>query len=117
MGSPPRAFLGISIHAPREGSDVSYICTGLGLNISIHAPREGSDLPPIVMEDELPKFLSTLPARGATVADTLDQVAAPAISIHAPREGSDPHRHLPARTDTPFLSTLPARGATIRDMI
>ncbi len=34
----------ISIHAPREGSDMDYkrfsICTN---SISIHAPREGSD--------------------------------------------------------------------------
>src|SRR5699024_12246641 len=36
---------GISIHAPREGSD--YMANpkyGAGLEISIHAPREGSDL-------------------------------------------------------------------------
>ena len=82
----------ISIHAPREGSDV---LTSLGFvgaeSISIHAPREGSDhrLPP-----GLPKhlrFLSTLPARGATPAHA-HGMAEIDISIHAPREGSDrPH--------------------------
>ena len=35
----------ISIHAPREGSDIGvfgFICGAE--NISIHAPREGSDI-------------------------------------------------------------------------
>ena len=35
--------LGISIHAPREGSDELSICGALHRQISIHAPREGSD--------------------------------------------------------------------------
>ena len=34
----------ISIHAPREGSDVQSIRRVLLRGISIHAPREGSDL-------------------------------------------------------------------------
>ena len=79
------------------------------------------------------RFLSTLPARGAT---TRGPAAAQIfyISIHAPREGSDflaqqhPHLvgisiHAPregsdgtlvdvAALDVVFLSTLPARGAT-----
>ena len=85
------------------------------------------------LTDRQKKFLSTLPARGATevgdVGFTLWD-----ISIHAPREGSDRTRSW--RTFTPsyfyprsprgerrntlafqtvntsFLSTLPARGAT-----
>ena len=101
---------GISIHAPREGSDkvVDYgrkICL-----ISIHAPREGSDQAPPVGAPRRGPFLSTLPARGATITDsetrraqiflsTLPARGATAveppndagyiISIHAPREGSD----------------------------
>ena len=56
----------ISIHAPREGSDL-YLLMGFSfLDISIHAPREGSD----VCSDR-------------TVAARMT------ISIHAPREGSD----------------------------
>ena len=35
---------GISIHAPREGSDLEALQFFLLLLISIHAPREGSDL-------------------------------------------------------------------------
>ena len=39
-----RAALGISIHAPREGGDLSSR-ENSGLNrISIHAPREGGDI-------------------------------------------------------------------------
>ena len=34
---------GISIHAPREGSDQSTITFDAMVSISIHAPREGSD--------------------------------------------------------------------------
>ena len=33
----------ISIHAPREGSDVALYCIRYSYEISIHAPREGSD--------------------------------------------------------------------------
>ena len=56
---------GVSIHAPRKGSDcliVKYICTK---KVSIHAPRKGSD------------------ANKESI-DTL-----PCVSIHAPRKGSD----------------------------
>ena len=55
----------ISIHAPREGSDVVFDwLLDLG-KISIHAPREGSDLTVNLKRQHR------------------------AISIHAPREGSD----------------------------
>ena len=56
--------------------------------ISIHAPREGSDPRERGGHLSEERFQSTLPARGATgtaiVPDELLQ-----ISIHAPREGSD----------------------------
>ena len=35
---------GISIHAPREGSDLTVFHLWLEMDISIHAPREGSDV-------------------------------------------------------------------------
>ena len=78
----------ISIHAPREGSDLCYLFSLLCYNISIHAPREGSDADewkrlycnvdfnPRSPRGERPflgvafnkilQFQSTLPARGAT---------------------------------------------------
>ena len=59
----------ISIHAPREGSDVQQDGQDLdAVAISIHAPREGSD---------------------GIVTGGFQRLA---ISIHAPREGSDPSR-------------------------
>ena len=81
----------ISIHAPREGSDLpARQCPQIPKEISIHAPREGSD------------------RSGGTEPDGF-----PNISIHAPREGSDnPPCQAHPRLD-PFLSTLPARGATV----
>ncbi len=60
----------------------------LEINISIHAPREGSDLRIFVYRVIRVGFQSTLPARGATSARVLDNGVA-VISIHAPREGSD----------------------------
>ena len=55
----------ISIHAPREGSDVFLIGDMFPVDISIHAPREGSD-----------DLFGALDCHWN-------------ISIHAPREGSD----------------------------
>ena len=56
----------ISIHAPREGSDLLVSVATLTCVISIHAPREGSDL--LQWRHDKRRF---------------------PISIHAPREGSD----------------------------
>ena len=58
---------GISIHAPREGSDAPSRTACKGGSISIHAPREVSD---------------QADREGRCVVQ---------ISIHAPREGSDSH--------------------------
>ena len=79
----------ISIHAPREGSDAGRDDLREGVGISIHAPREGSDSArPAAASTSLMLFLSTLPARGATLVSP-PVSAQIAISIHAPREGSD----------------------------
>ena len=58
------------------------------------------------------RFLSTLPARGATFYQVAHWLAHILISIHAPREGSDLSGPRPERQPHEFLSTLPARGAT-----
>ena len=42
----------------------------LAKDISIHAPREGSDVTTMYNKHEIMKFLSTLPARGATTSGT-----------------------------------------------
>ena len=101
----------ISIHAPREGSDgLRHGGQQDDRRISIHAPREGSDPMRSRLQRRPFRFLSTLPARGATgVAEIIVVLdgflstlpargatdrggrhqARRAISIHAPREGSD----------------------------
>ena len=48
-GATPRHFVNqivkvVSIHAPREGSDLQGIDTQPTRAVSIHAPREGSDI-------------------------------------------------------------------------
>ena len=58
---------GISIHAPRGGSDSFHAILSKRILISIHAPRGGSD----------------------TIQRTICHFRT--ISIHAPRGGSDPH--------------------------
>ena len=83
----------ISIHAPREGRDVSNIIIPAVYDISIHAPREGRD------------------GRG------VDKGRAHMISIHAPREGRDSMRESWLDRDSLFQSTRPVRGATFATLI
>ena len=56
----------ISIHAPREGSDIAKSNEGKHVFISIHAPREGSDDEALKNVQVVLKFQSTLPVKGAT---------------------------------------------------
>ena len=102
----------ISIHAPREGSDVLAppVCLG-ERGISIHAPREGSDLCRPARPGIRPTFLSTLPARGATRPGSRSGSRSSRFLSTLPARGATtrPWNHF-ARY--PFLSTLPARGAT-----
>ena len=84
-----RKFIGIiSIHASREGSDMSTKCKEGHRGISIHASREGSDYPARLPAVFQCRFQSTLPAREAT-AILRDRLEKQKISIHASREGSD----------------------------
>ena len=124
---------GISIHAPRTGSDENPEWLEDGLMISIHAPRTGSDgaspqRPPpsrhfnprsphgerlmaLVERLKIRLFQSTLPARGAT------QKVIPSVQVDADFNPRSPHgeRHRARRRAVwakAFQSTLPARGAT-----
>ena len=109
---PPLHLVDISIHAPREGSDrEAQRPAGRPDGISIHAPREGSDARLLPRLCGASGFLSTLPARGATVGGRKTGRTL-TISIHAPREGSDLAVALVYVDVWQFLSTLPARGAT-----
>ena len=87
--NPAERGRAISIHAPREGSDPRPHFLQVFALISIHAPREGSDSWALWAGLLSRRFLSTLPARGATRGYLIHSVGALKISIHAPREGSD----------------------------
>ena len=103
----------ISIHAPREGSD-SFQALRLkeGEKISIHAPREGSDPVKFSPHNCCCIFLSTLPARGATICH-IDQWVNVLWHFY-PRSPRGERLGLvgTALVNAVFLSTLPARGAT-----
>ena len=108
-GTHPRKWaeaLCISIHAPREGSDYYARPKVKRQIISIHAPREGSDTDIWWVGDYSDKFLSTLPARGATCAGKI-HLSVGHISIHAPREGSDPRPGRSARPAAYFYPRSP----------
>ena len=111
--TPLKAALvqGISIHAPRTGSDGQRGIMRLVKQISIHAPRTGSDISTSLWRTTARKFQSTLPARGATIGDS-DGCGVQTISIHAPRTGSDLLCVQRRLFQHGFQSTLPARGAT-----
>ena len=80
---------GISIHAPRVGSDVKNEIIPFQQLISIHAPRVGSDMPTNFIKVFFVIFQSTLPVWGAT--------------------GIVRVKYIVIRT---FQSTLPVWGAT-----
>ena len=97
----------ISIHAPRTGSDVWVTAYArLELEISIHAPRTGSDIILFCYVRRLLRFQSTLPARGATQIRCFCPCTH-AISIHAPRTGSDLLRAVDRKTYDNFNPRSP----------
>ena len=141
---------------PVGGATPSSLLCFVLYHISIHAPREGSDLPILVNRRFLIKFQSTLPVGGSDLtfapsgvspADfnprspwgerPIDRMitghqmrfqstlpaggsdprwglllSAVHISIHAPRGGSDAGLSALISKRDPFQSTLPAGGAT-----
>ena len=80
--------------------------------ISIHAPREGSDAAVLIVVYFLVRFLSTLPARGATLTPTPCVIVWAYFYQRSPRGErlKDGVKVVQVRR---FLSTLPARGATV----
>ena len=88
LAADKRADDDISIHVPREGDDTGLEIENPDLKISIHVPREGDDGGRKSMTPFRETFLSTSPARGTTVFDSIWQYRIN-ISIHVPREGDD----------------------------
>ena len=103
-------FCGISIHAPRTGSDGFASMHSYRMSISIHAPRTGSDSLLCVSKQFAHDISIHAPRTGSD--DNLQSVCVIChISIHAPRTGSDGEIMHTGFLGT-FQSTLPARGAT-----
>ena len=100
----------ISIHAPREGSDLTEGEYFSVVRISIHAPREGSDENAGSPLRSGHRFQSTLPARGAT-----SEFIYPTFTVDFNPRSPRGERHclvlFPIKS-IQFQSTLPARGAT-----
>ena len=88
MVGPRLSQMFISIHAPREGGDVSNRIGCAVIVISIHAPREGGD------------------KRGISQAYQPDN-----FNPRPPRGGRPLRKSQMAKTPV-FQSTPPARGAT-----
>ena len=82
-------FMYISIHAPREGSDMGVLdASCLSGRISIHAPREGSDGSKHSIGGQHHEISIHAPREGSDFLGP-HGVQGADISIHAPREGSD----------------------------
>ena len=75
-------------HSPRGERPCELIEKTTEKDISIHTPREGSDINSFTPDCFSVSFQSTLPARGATVGIAF-AIPSKTISIHTPREGSD----------------------------
>ena len=80
--------------------------------ISIHAPREGGDMTVGFVKQSTKVFQSTPPARGATTACALADLPE-VISIHAPREGGDV-KFFFSRVDIFYFNPRPPRGGRRR---
>ena len=104
-------IVGISIHAPRVGSDQEQRISHAKWHISIHAPRVGSDRERFNRFVVAPVFQSTLPVWGATILSntfehpTIFQSTLPVWGATRP---------CAVQTARPrgFQSTLPVWGAT-----
>ena len=82
-----------------------------GNTVSIHAPREGCDLSFFLRAAMRLRFQFTHPGRGATV-ELLHVVQDVKVSIHAPREGCDLADSGECTVAVTFQFTHPGRGAT-----
>ncbi len=81
------------------------------MGISIHAPRAGSDSSTISSMSVRSYFNPRSPCGERRFADGTFEFWR-TISIHAPRAGSDQERMDTRVVPLPFQSTLPVRGAT-----
>ena len=96
---------------PVGGATFSHEPANIVRGISIHAPRGGSDELTALVVEVYGLFQSTLPVWGATISAKIEWNHT-AISIHAPRVGSDITNRQVKIIIGKFQSTLPVWGAT-----
>ena len=103
----------ISIHAAREGGDIYALIDDLEeFVISIHAAREGGDIKDGGTSVTVPRFQSTPPVKAATFCVQFRRLPED-ISIHAAREGGDIVASNLSVSIKTFQSTPPVKAATI----
>ena len=102
---------GISIHAPRAGSDGGGYCDGHGCSISIHAPRAGSDACGTPAKTPTSDFNPRSPC-GERPVPVLRRRSHYHFNPRSPC-GERQHAHTLGGVPVRFQSTLPVRGATI----
>ena len=105
------AVLGFQSTLPARGATVREWWLPRRRGISIHAPRTGSDEAGRAGGRPKKAFQSTLPARGAT-ALFADAVSASKNFNPRSPHGERPIAAVTAAVSSGFQSTLPARGAT-----
>ena len=109
---------GISIHAPRVGSDVRLVHQKEEDKISIHAPRVGSDGKILASYHIITSYFNPRsPCGERRLFRPMRIPACRRISIHAPRVGSDCRRAYAELGGVKFQSTLPVWGATFNSKI
>ena len=109
-----RYFLaGISIHAPRVGSDVLFPSPLLVFSISIHAPRVGSDYQRAKQRPRREDFNPRSPC-GERLRPKKRLRKRIFISIHAPRVGSDTAVSGCAGIPNPISIHAPRVGSDLR---
>ena len=100
---------GISIHAPRTGSDRKGAVDVLLLVISIHAPRTGSDGGAGAVRGGKRSISIHAPRTGSDGGGRIPTLYAQSISIHAPRTGSDKHPNT-TRRKPPYFNPRSPHG-------
>ena len=112
------AWSRVSIHAPREGERLRQKETERArIRVSIHAPREGErPSVPFFLSPLLPKFQSTLPARGSDRSTASVTDWSWAFQSTLPARGSDARARAGCGGNSVFQSTLPARGSDVPPM-
>ena len=106
-----RCSLQVSIHAPREGCDLSHgFMKASSTSFNSRTPG-GVRLGPSGSGKSFHMFQFTHPGRGATISGQISGIEYE-VSIHAPREGCDITHSQHRRERQEFQFTHPGRGAT-----